>query len=159
MGSGDGEIYWSKLYPVRLLHDPRRMRPPSGFLRFGDSVMPIRKEDKALYPKNWKEISLAVKREQGWICRLCDAAHGCPHPKTRATVVLTTAHLDGNPANWKRYNLMALCQRCHNRLDGKRRGHGRAMRNERKRLEMADALKLPERIPYARQDDYAGRVG
>jgi len=104
--------------------------------------MPIRKEDRALYPKNWKEISLKVKQEQRWKCLFCDAAHGQPNPKTGAIVVLTTAHYDGFPGNWERYNLGALCQRCHNRLDGKRRGYNRRIRNERERLPMADGMRL-----------------
>lgn len=32
-------------------------------------------------------------------------------------IVLTTAHLDRNPANNDRSNLAALCQRCHLRHD------------------------------------------
>lgn len=122
--------------------------------------MPIRKEQKALYPKNWKEISTKIKEEQGWMCRLCDAVHGEPHPKTGAKVVLTTAHLDGDPRDWERYNLMALCQRCHNRIDGKRRGHNRALRNESKRLPLAKGLNLCESTweeKDARQNSYGDK--
>ena len=34
-------------------------------------------------------------------------------PVTGSSVVLTTAHLDHDPANVDRSNLRAMCQRCH----------------------------------------------
>jgi len=59
------------------------------------------------------------------MCELCDAKNGEPHPVTKSKVVLTVHHLDFNPRNNERYNLMALCQRCHNRLDAKYRAKNR----------------------------------
>ena len=79
--------------------------------------MPIK--DKSLYPKNWKMISWIIRAEAGNQCELCDALNGMPHPKTGSKVVLTVHHLDFNPGNNLRYNLIALCQRCHIRLDAK----------------------------------------
>ena len=65
-----------------------------------------------LYPDNWEEIARVVKEEAGWRCEVCGAEHG-PPPR-----VLTVDHLDFNPANCARENLMALCQRCHLRRQG-----------------------------------------
>ena len=77
--------------------------------------MPIRKDLRPLYPRNWREISTARKRRNGWRCEWCLAQHGLPHPVTRSIVVLTTAHLDHDPANNPEdgSNHAALCQRCH----------------------------------------------
>jgi len=44
-----------------------------------------------------------------------------PHPITGARVVLTVAHLDHTPENNDDANLLAMCQRCHNRYDADHR--------------------------------------
>lgn len=81
--------------------------------------MPISKERKKLYPKDWKQISAEVRLRAGNMCEMCQAENGKPNPKTGSKVILTVHHLDFNPLNNKEYNLMALCQRCHLRLDMK----------------------------------------
>ena len=74
--------------------------------------------DRSLYPDNWEEISQRIRFERaGGRCEKCKAVHGLPHPETGSIVVLTTAHLDHNPANCTDDNLAALCQRCHLRYD------------------------------------------
>lgn len=85
--------------------------------------MPIRPEEKARYPKNWKAVSLEVRAAAGWRCEGspaypdCRAVNAEPHPVTGSKVVLTVAHLNhqpedcGEPGN--RPNLKAWCQRCH----------------------------------------------
>ncbi len=86
--------------------------------------MPISKEKKSLYPHDWKEISRRVRftRAEGQ-CEFmlgsvrCPARHGQLHPITGKKVVLTTAHLDGDPTNNSEENLRAGCQRCHLRHD------------------------------------------
>lgn len=70
--------------------------------------------NRHLYPPNWPEIAGEVKSSTGWTCEGCLAPHG-PPPH-----VLTVDHLDHNPANCDRSNLMALCQRCHLRRQGLR---------------------------------------
>lgn len=92
--------------------------------------MPIK--DKSLYPKNWKELSFQVRCEAGQICEICDAKNGLPHPVTKSKVVLTVHHLDFNPGNNLRYNLIALCQRCHIRLDAKWKAHKRRLNKPEK---------------------------
>lgn len=96
--------------------------------------MPIREENRKLYPTNWKDISLEVRERAGNCCEGspaypdCRAANGEPHPVTRSRVVLTVAHLDHDPRNSDRSNLRAWCQRCHNTYDAAHRAAGRAQR-------------------------------
>jgi len=86
--------------------------------------MPIRPENRARYPKDWKEISERVRFDRaGGLCEclgecgrhkgLCAAVHGEPHHDTGSKVVLTVAHLDHQPENCDEDNLKAMCQRCH----------------------------------------------
>ena len=65
------------------------------------------RKHRHLYPDDWDEISTRIKEKAGWKCEVCQAPHGPP------PCVLTTDHLDFNPANCSDDNLMALCQRCH----------------------------------------------
>lgn len=104
--------------------------------------MPIKPENRALYPPNWKtEIRPRIlaraqnKCEQCGVENYADGARdsdGVFHPfecqhdievairqgRKRIRIILTIAHLgDPNPANCADTNLAALCQRCHNILD------------------------------------------
>lgn len=76
--------------------------------------MPINYKD---YPENWKEIRANIIERAGNRCELCDAENHKPHWKTGSKVVLTIHHIDGNKNNNNPLNLIALCQRCHLRLD------------------------------------------
>jgi len=118
--------------------------------------MPINYKE---YPPDWKMISRNHIKAAGNRCELCWAPNGervtrfpntpeyC-HPwapgymtfgKTNGTVVhdfkktkivLTTHHIDGDHYNNTKQSLIALCQRCHLRLDlakhMKKRAAGRA---------------------------------
>lgn len=85
--------------------------------------MPIRPENRARYPADWKAISLEVRERAGWQCEGspaypdCRVVNGCTHPVTGSRVILTVAHLDHTPENvgapGDRPNLRAWCQRCH----------------------------------------------
>ena len=94
--------------------------------------MPIRPENKARYPKDWKQISLRIRHSRArWRCEFvddsgqrCTAVEGQPHPVTGSRVVLTVAHLDHQPENCDPDNLMAMCQRCHNAYDAPMRRAG-----------------------------------
>lgn len=66
------------------------------------------------YPRNWPEIARQVKDEAGWCCERCHHAH---NPELGYT--LTVHHLDMDKANCQRYNLSALCQRCHLSVQGR----------------------------------------
>lgn len=110
--------------------------------------MPIRPENRARYPKDWPAISRRIRfdRAQGR-CEFtidgarCSAEHGKPHPITGSVVVLTVAHLDHTPENCADDNLLAGCQRCHNRYDMAKRRAGIAER-ARARLAAGDLFKV-----------------
>lgn len=119
--------------------------------------MPVKPENRALYPADWDAISRAAKERAGWRCqapgctcqqyavgywegdawrRLGHVGHELPDAYKQArqyaaeaqvdltgddpepdprviVVVLTTAHLDHNPANVADENLASYCQRHH----------------------------------------------
>ena len=96
--------------------------------------MPIRASEKARYPKNWKEISLAIRERSGGRCEClgecrldhrevgetlyrCFERNGEKARTFRGKVVFTVAHLDHQPENCAPENLKAMCQRCHLRYD------------------------------------------
>lgn len=100
--------------------------------------MPIKPENKKLYPKNWKQISEYIRfvRAENR-CENCGAInHSWLHQHTRkhclpeedfaVKIVLTVAHLDHDPTNNDHSNLMALCQKCHNSYDATHRANTRA---------------------------------
>ena len=60
------------------------------------------------YTDDWKAIAQEVKDDAGWRCVRCDHEHDPPEG-----YCLTVHHFDGNKGNMERWNLMALCQRCH----------------------------------------------
>ena len=88
--------------------------------------MPIKPENRHLYPPNWKsEIRPAILLRAGNRCEKCgvenhsmvDRCNG----KRRTKIVLTIAHRDHDPTNCASENLAAWCQRCH--LDYDRAHH------------------------------------
>lgn len=66
------------------------------------------------YASNWPEISANTKDAAGWACVRCRTAH---NPSSGHT--LTVHHFDGDRCNNEPWNLMALCQRCHLRIQAK----------------------------------------
>lgn len=78
--------------------------------------MPIKPENKHLYPPNWQQLSQYIRfvRAKGK-CEQCGVTHGQRRLLTPAhgPVILATAHLDHDPTNNKHRNLRALCQECH----------------------------------------------
>lgn len=96
-------------------------------------MSPIRPECRAMYPKNWKEISKKIRHIRAKNkCERCGARNGHPHPKTGSKVVLTVAHLDHDPTNCDFANLRAWCQKCHNSYDASNRRAGiKRRRDER----------------------------
>lgn len=66
------------------------------------------------YPDNWKEIADRIKSSAGGRCERCK------HDNDLFTGhVLTVHHLDGDKANCEDWNLAALCQRCHLKIQGR----------------------------------------
>jgi hypothetical protein len=91
--------------------------------------MPIRPENRARYPKDWKAISASIRRRARNRCE-CKGECGrgthkgrCPNRQARpaygsgSIVVLTTAHLDHTPENNDPANLRSMCQGCHLHYD------------------------------------------
>ena len=66
------------------------------------------------YPENWWEIAQAVKNEAGWECERCHHPHD-----PDAGYCLTVHHLVGDKGLVERWNLAALCQRCHLHIQAK----------------------------------------
>lgn len=85
--------------------------------------MPIKPENKARYPKNWKQIRAEILERAGNCCEGspdfpdCRVENYSAHPLTGSKVVLTIAHLDHTPENCEPENLKAWCQRCHLNYD------------------------------------------
>lgn len=95
--------------------------------------MPIRPENKARYPKDWKLRRRFVLMRARNKCEWCGAVNYEPHPVTGSKVVLTTAHVfDDRPEAASLLNLAALCQKCHNAHDAPAR---QQRRKERKEME------------------------
>ena len=108
--------------------------------------MPVRPEYAARYPKDWKRISLAIRKRSGGRCE-CLGECGL-HPDHRCVelngefavwakgkIVLTVAHLDHTPENCEDTNLKAMCQRCHLRYDQElHQQHSRETRRNRKAI-------------------------
>lgn len=93
--------------------------------------MPITKEKRDWYPKNWKVISRFVRfvRAKNH-CEWCGAENYKSHPITGSKVILTTAHIyEGISRPHNLLNLAGLCQKCHNGHDAKMRAKNRKRRN------------------------------
>jgi 5-methylcytosine-specific restriction endonuclease McrA len=66
------------------------------------------------YPANRAELHDQVRAEANGKCIRCG------HPDDLASGhVLTVHHFDGNKSNSEWWNLMALCQRCHLKVQGR----------------------------------------
>jgi len=118
--------------------------------------MPIRPENRARYPRDWKLRSRFVRfyRARGK-CEWCGAVNGEAHPITGSKVVLTTAHVhDHRPEASSLLNLAALCQRCHNRHDMAARRAGTRQR----RMEASGQNWLPGMGPNDRCPEGRGHA-
>ena len=62
------------------------------------------------------------------------------HKYKSSLVVLTIAHLDQTPENCEEDNLKALCQKCHNKLDGPYRALHRKIDTLTNEIKMARAM-------------------
>ena len=89
--------------------------------------------DYRKYPKDWKLISRSVIAAAGNRCELCCAPNGeMVHrekagrypwyiffgvPEKAVKIVLTVHHINHDTTDNRPHNLIALCQKCHLRLD------------------------------------------
>lgn len=107
--------------------------------------MPIRPENRGLYPPDWKVLRVSVLERAGHRCEgspaypSCRAENHQPHPTTGSRVVLTIAHLDHDPRNSDPANLRAWCQRCHVTYDAAHHA-STAARTRQRTLEAAGQL-------------------
>ncbi len=69
---------------------------------------------KKLYPKNWKDISLKIRKRYHHRCQRC-------FTESKPKWVLTVHHLNMNPADCCLSNLVLLCQKCHLHIQSKGR--------------------------------------
>ena len=65
------------------------------------------------YPPYWPLMSKQVKALAKWCCERCGVRNNEDAPDG---TMLTVHHLDGNKMNCEWWNLAALCQRCHLRI-------------------------------------------
>jgi 5-methylcytosine-specific restriction endonuclease McrA len=96
--------------------------------------MPIKPENRKLYPANWSDIREMIIRDANNRCDKCGLPNGsigyredgrfyhvcegtaeamAMEGEKVTKIVLTVAHLDHDPTNNDRSNLRALCQKCH----------------------------------------------
>lgn len=120
--------------------------------------MPIKLENKKLYPKNWKEIREKILNRANNCCEFCGVKNHAVGYRTEdgefvesvgmqqeadtldglklIKIVLTIAHLDHNPKNNEQSNLKALCQKCHNNYDIEHRKETRQKTKENKQCKI-----------------------
>jgi 5-methylcytosine-specific restriction endonuclease McrA len=106
--------------------------------------MPITPENRARYPKNWKEIRERILARAGNCCEGSPKYPDCRAPNgsqlrtlDRRYVVLTIAHLNHVPEDVRDDNLRAWCQRCHLTYDAKHHAINAAA-TRRRRLKNRD---------------------
>ena len=100
--------------------------------------MPIRKENRDRYPKDWSTVIVPrIRARSGNRCECtgqCGVNHGGRCPKmdrepiemgvAAPFVVLTVMHLNHTPEDCSDENLLHACQGCHNRYDAPMRRAG-----------------------------------
>ena len=64
-----------------------------------------------MYPENWRDIAKQVKEDASWRCVKCGHVHD-----SKTGYVLTVHHLNGVKEDCRLSNLIAVCQRCHLRM-------------------------------------------
>ncbi len=112
--------------------------------------MPIRPENRARYPKTWREMVAKAAERSGGRCECigqcglvhaggrCAAINGELHQVTGSRVILTLAHEHGVPLEETSIERMFhACQQCHNRYDAPQRRAG-ILARARAALEIRD---------------------
>jgi len=124
--------------------------------------MPIKPENRARYPKDWKQIVSKVRERSGDCCEGSPAYPDCRRPNGSllnkrtgeittdsmiaevwqlvdgdrvVKIVLTTAHLNHVPEDCDLDNLRHWCQRCHLQYDAAHHAiNARATRQSKKAI-------------------------
>lgn len=131
--------------------------------------MPIRPENRARYPKNWKsEIVPRIRQRSGNRCECtgqcgqqhtggtagakignrCSRSNGMPIDDLGGSkIVLTVMHLNHTPEDCSDENLLHACQGCHNRYDAPMRAAGI---KERRRADRASGDLFCEEVADGR---------
>ena len=120
--------------------------------------MPIRPENRARYPANWREISERIRFDRadsqcecegecgrGTHKGRCPNVHGYPAYGSESIVVLTVAHLDHTPENCDEENLKAMCQGCHLHYDKEHHAET-AYRTRREGLAVSDLFESQDAV-------------
>ena len=100
------------------------------------------------YPRDWHEISLAIKTASGNRCEECGIASGVPHPSNGRPALIQVAHLDQIRANCCPENLKAMCQRCHSAHDRRYRS---ACRRAKLKAQGGSQVTVQKRNPRQRK--------
>lgn len=74
----------------------------------------MQSKQRGAYPSDWRQIAQAAKEGADWRCVRCGHAHD-----PQAGYMLTVHHLTGDKSDCRWWNLAALCQRCHLRIQAK----------------------------------------
>lgn len=104
--------------------------------------------EKGRYPADWKQIALEVKEAAGWRCQRCGKqcrrpGEGLDTPgRAGHQYTLTVHHIDHQPENCARENLVALCAPCHLRADYPWYAERRRKRKEGQEPERAEETDL-----------------
>lgn len=138
--------------------------------------MPIRPENKKLYPDNWTEIVEQIRKRSGNHCEGCGLKNGAYgyrdlngcfqeleliEAEAMAAdgdkvlkIVLTTAHLDHNPENCNLDNLRHWCQKCHNGYDAPIRANRIKCRKRQEQEKSQMILNFGNVAPQGRADGH-----
>ena len=122
--------------------------------------MPISKEKKTHYPKDWKTRSRFIRLYRAKNkCEWCGAENHKPHPITGSNVILTVAHIfDKNPESSHLLNLAALCQKCHNAHDVEDRQKNIRQTRQRKNKESIKNIQNTLQLHSDQLDQLAERL-
>jgi len=125
--------------------------------------MPIKPEHRGRYPADWEERRARVLKRAGHRCELCGAPNRDIISRNKQTpawwirwplwgavsrhrhnwrkpikIILTVAHLDRDYKDHDEKFLLALCQRCHLKIDAHQRAVERRMTPAEKVVKMLD---------------------
>src|SRR5712691_3372734 len=106
----------SQAVPARLLPPSQAAEARALKDRQLASVIERRKAGTQGYPPDWHLIATRVKALAGWCCERCHVRNNEEEPDG---TMLTVHHLTGEKWNCEPWNLAALCQRCHLRVQSR----------------------------------------